>query len=425
MPRALEIPIEVTRLDRAVDSVRQFSGSIRNVGTASETAAERASRSWGQAMQRIGRDQERYLRVSGPAQRLQRATLARDAALATGDEGRIFDANAAVARATVGLQRARRQQAMTGGGSFMDRAIGVLSSTRVNLGGASPLIGQTARLLGIPMTGAAGLGFAGATLALGAFVAMLHTATQRLGQFGDAMRLSGGTAADVAGIGRFGFRGEAGAGAAEGFRQRIATDPMAQMFAARLGIRALPEPFGTVNNAALLNRAAEGLRRITDGEERLRAARVLGLESALRYIDVSPRLSAILDAQATFEERLGKGAQSANELAVATETLSNSWQDLMGVLATPVIEGLADDLQSINEMLHGDFSSATQDKHAKALEDHTRAMREHADAMKAFFQPGQYGGGHYSQNAMPTGWSGDFLARQMESGALSKGIPGV
>src|SRR5437016_4464020 len=84
MPRALEIPIEVTRLDRAVDSVRQFAGSIRGVGNASETAAERSQRSWTRAMEKITRDQERYTRVPGPAARLQRAQAAQQAAMGSG-----------------------------------------------------------------------------------------------------------------------------------------------------------------------------------------------------------------------------------------------------------------------------------------------------------------------------------------------------
>jgi len=465
MPRALEIPIEVTRLDRAVDSVKQFSGSIRGVGTASETAAERASRSWGRAMEKIARDQERYLRVSGPAQRLQRATAAREAALGTGDEARIFDASAAVARATVGLERARRQQARTGGGSALDRAIGVLNSTRFNAGPVSPLIGRTAELLGVQTTGAAGLGVAGAAAAVGAFTLAVKGAVERLNEFGAAMRLSGGSAGDVAGIARFGFTGAGGAGAAEQFRQRIATDPMAMMFAARHGIRALPEPLGTVNNAAVLKQGVDALRGITDAEERLRTARVFGLESALKYIDVSPRVNELLDQTVALEKNIAEsgGARAANDLSVSLDTLGRRLGDLEAVALPGVINklnelidtaarlsnrgsgGAAMDIlsQQLNPFdpnfwrsknpfnrqfwtgLPEQGGSDPQAKHRDALEANTKALKEHQEAMRAFFQPGQYGGGRYTQSGMPTGWSGDFLARQMESGALSKGIPGV
>lgn len=447
MPRALEIPIEVTRLDRAQDSVRRLSSSIRGVGDASASSAERLTSSWTKAIERIGRQQERYLTVSGPAQRLERAQAARQAAIGAGDPARIFDAEAAVARATVGMQRARRQQALTGGGGFLGRFTGAFASTRFNMGGVSPLVGQSLEALGVPMIGATGAGLAGAAGAVAAFVGALHIATSTLGDFGAAMRLSGGTAGDVAGMGRFGFRGAEGAGAAATFRERIASDPMAMMFANRLGVRALPRPFGAVNEAALLNRAAEGLAKITNAEERLRTERVLGLEAAERYIDLSPRLRAVLDSQAKLEEQFGGGAKAANEYAIATETLQRQWQGLVAVMMSPAIVQLTELFERMSQAaaaVTGGYAGQIGGQIGLSFLRQVPGIGQIIDLLSPFMGggggaggapgapgagggrirgvigPGQYGG---AAGTMPGGWSGDYLARNMESGALSRGMP--
>lgn len=376
MPRALEIPIEVSGLDRAVGRLERLAQAVRNVP-----------------------------------------------ALNAGTGGGLPVLAGAGGAPLSGAGAARVRPPRT----FEQRFTTFVRSTRFGAGGgAMPLVGRTADLLGMPAAGMAALG--GVTAALVGFGAAVKAAAEHLNDFGEAMRLTGGTAGDVAGMARFGFRGAAGAAAAGAFRERISTDPMAQMFAARLGIRALPRPFGQVNEAATLNKAAEALAKMTDAEERLRTARELGLESALKYIDISPQLRHAIDQQAAFEENMLGGAKAANELAVSTELLQNSWQDLMAVIATPVFKDLAYGFEKFAALFHGDFAEAFSDDtqaNTQAIEDNTQAHKDTQQALKFFLPPGQYGGGPLSNGAMPAGWSGDFLARQMETGALSKGLPGV
>jgi len=70
-------------------------------------------------------------------------------------------------------------------------------------------------------------------------------------------------------------------------RQRLGSDPMAMMAGNRLGLGFTPgRPWGPTNEARILSRALEGLRQITDAEEQLRLARMLGIAS--RNVRVAP-----------------------------------------------------------------------------------------------------------------------------------------
>lgn len=397
MPRALEIQIDVTRLDRAVDSVRRLSAEVRGLGGGNGGG---------------------------------------------GGGGAGARPPGVLGLTPADMRRQLRLDREAGRGAFESRAITALRSTRFSAGGISPLVGRTADVLGMPTTGGAGLAFAGAAAGVAALAMATRAATENLNQFGEAMRLSGGTAADVAGIGRFGFRGAAGAGAAAGFVQRISVggDPMAQMYAARYGLGGrLGRPFGQVNEAQTLRQGVEVLRGITDAEERLRVARVFQLESALKYLDISPQIERTLEAQRRLEEQIagGDAVRAANDLDVSLEALGQSFRDLASVLLPPVIQGLTQVTNALNPAAYKGFSFRRLWENAmggsdlpggidyqESMDRHTDALQRHADKMEdVALQPGIYGGGAGTSAAAPGGWSGDYLARQMQSGALGRGVP--
>jgi len=406
MRRALEIPIEVTGLSRA-------QAAIRALGSAVAQAQAR-----GPAAMMAGGDVQGGLFLAN--------RLGIQAARARRDAEREWERFVATIGRGGGGGGAGGGGAGGGGGRGpAARLASLLYSTRLNLGSASPLVGRLMSAAGVP-AGPAGLVVGGGVAALAGFITAMRQATATVDAFGQAMRLTGGTAADVAGIRRFG--GEPGAAGA--FRQRIATDPMAMMFAAGLGVRALPRPFGGTNEAALMQRAERQIAAMTNAEERLRYERELGLENVERYVNLSPALNNILDINQKNAEQLGKNAAAANELTIASEQLTVAWQNLTAPAAARGMGAIARNFESLAALLQGqglgralEILGGGAPDQADATRENTKALDKNTQAIGAYLQPGQYGGGPYSRAAMPGMWSGDYLARQAEQGALSRGIP--
>lgn len=138
---------------------------------------------------------------------------------------------------------------------------------------------------------AIGAGIA-AALSGGALFAMARAAgpgAERSAVFSQVQAVTGGTPGEVARASMFGVEPTA----ANEFRNRITSDPMARIAASRVGISPqLPEPFGPTDNAKIFLEALDGLRKIVPFEERLRTARMLGLQAALESTKISNSLWA-------------------------------------------------------------------------------------------------------------------------------------
>jgi hypothetical protein len=377
MPRGLEIPIAITGIDKAVDAIRKAGAETDKSGKAMERALDQAARAGVRAFRQ---------------QQSARTAAEREWAGFTRSVQSQFSRG--VAQETIAGQGPPPSRAAAGG--FFSTGYGALTTV-------------TGALLG--------------------FAAAVRSATEALANLGAARLLTGGTAGDVAGLGRFGLVGPEAASAAASFRGRISSDPMAMMYAARLGVRELPRPFGSANEAEPLGRALEQIKALKTQEDRLTYARALGQEQVVKYLEASPAVQAAVERQSQLEEKMIGSSQAAADLAVQTELLGRAWTTFTGALAGSLARGgVIDDLQTLSDILQGreTWEHALYGSQRDAVQENTDAVKQNTDAVKgAFLGPGQYGGGQYTNAAMPGGWSGDFLARQMETGALSKGLPGV
>lgn len=460
--RSYEIAVRGADWGQAARAMRDFAAATKSVSTMQgpdlAVRAEKAATAWG-----------KFATAQASASAKVTAQWVSDA-----NKRAMSDEAAANKRAKVAVDATRQElrdndalgRAMQGrqGPSFGSRLSTAVRSTRFGMGGVSPLVGRSLDVLGM---GEAAAPIAGLIGAFGTLAAVTRMAAEHLNELGSAARLGGGGAGDVGAATRFGFRGP---DAANAFRARL-QDPMAQMFASRLGVPITPpEPFGTTNNTALLRTAAEGLSKITSGEERLRTARVLGLTDALRYIDVSARLGRVLDEQARIEKTLADPVytRSANELSVASEAVSSSWAHLATALGQPFIDTAAeaatrlasatDGLAKWAQTQFGDAGTSAGIKKSffgggpmgelermlgidtsKSIWDHlgltgggasgaagsetadnTNALRDLNHTFKTALT-GQTGGGPRARSIIPPAWTGQVLDRGLEAGAIRRG----
>lgn len=333
--------------------------------------------------------------------------------------------------------------AVTGPGAGGAGAAGALQK----LGGVAA--GLTPELL--LLVGVAGAATAGLALLTNEVLA----AARRLSAVGAGMSASGGGSRDVFGLGAFGVAPNQVAGAGAGLRSRLAGDPMAQLAGAQLGIGpiGLPQAFGTQNNARTLRDALTALREVTDAEEQLRLARMLGLESYVDELRVSENVFQLRMRQTQAEEALfGEGTafiQNSRDLQAELDITGKGFEDLKNAFASPFIEDAALGLQAFNNALvplsglfqvlgqaaEFVFASLTpvlgalkavgialdimgdKSPKQKAEEEHTKAMREHSAAIaKASF-----GGGRRAARALPVDLHGEMARQALVGNAMRMG----
>jgi hypothetical protein len=285
----MEINLGFTGLDAAVRRMRELEqaagGVARNVNAAGGGGAG-----------------------AGPAARAAAAERGFMRAYAGNDPAAMFDAEVRVLRSRQSLERAQRLLNPERS-SIGQRLAQAISTSRFGAGGVMPLVGRTAAIIGgEAAAGPIGLAVAGATLAINTFSSVIHDATQTVGEFRRAATVTGGTAAQTASIAAMGVApGQQGAVAA-GLRQQLSTNPMAIMLAQRIGLGfQLPRPFGTANEAQLLQTFQKGIRGLVDlgkAEEALRIAREFGLESLIDEAKVTRRIRDQRDTEAQVTGRL-------------------------------------------------------------------------------------------------------------------------
>lgn len=247
-----------------------------------------------------------------------------------------------------------------------------------------------------------------ATLTIGAMATAAKQAADGLNAFRAAQLTTAGTGEQTALLKALGID----PASARNFGQKIAHDPMASGFAARMGIyNPGGEIFGNINVATNFIQAIEELRKMPRADA-IRAARVMGTEEALRYLDVSRETWSQLkkDAEQTARIRNPQQMKSAAEFEVQMLRLNSAFDDLkiqLGVGVIPLIsEGtriLANSIRWLNEVLGiDDKMTRRKNPQVDALDRNTASLRELGTILKN----GTYGGGDRARGAVPAGWTG-------------------
>jgi hypothetical protein len=183
----------------------------------------------------------------------------------------------------------------------------------------------------------------------------LGEATASAHSFATARSLSGGTTGEIAALRAFGLSGEQIGSLSAGFRQRLSTDPLAMAAAGELGINPqLQRAFGPQNEAQFLVQAVEGLRGIQNEEERLRVARMTGLEDLLDVAKVSEKVFQGMKRDAfvigtVFDEQTQQQARdTAAELNRVSAGLENLKVSVFSHLFQPVEDGANNFADTLN-----------------------------------------------------------------------------
>ncbi len=469
LPR-LSVRGPYARLVQAHHDLRQALVSGTNVQVADAQAALR------QAQARVDRAQGVRPLPVGPLGRLRQAQDDFSRAQASGDPLALQDAQLALRRAQLAADRGRKAAQPRDG---MDWLNDLVNSSRVGfqVGGveAMPLVNRL--LSGAGATGMAGpigaavLGIASAGEATRKFAEEVSRAAERARSFSGAASLSGGSTEQVTQLASLGMRTADIASLAEQFRQRTSItsgDPFGIMAGARLtGGLVSDRQFGSVNDAEVLLRALEGLRGITDSEERLREARRAGLEWALKLVSVSDKVWQQQREDFELRKRLygdTRISQAAKDLAAQTRRVSDQWEDLRFVMlksfipqAEQAVGDLADAMRGLSTIaatpqvqgginaggngfwdafvgalpggslfkpLFDAFKTAGQQTQQTA-QTQQRATQKLVDAINAntaALKSGKvYGGGQNASGAIPSHLSGEALRRAIEANSLRLG----
>lgn len=302
----------------------------------------------------------------------------------------------------------------------------------------------------VPLVAVVGLAAAG-------FATLLRNtlqAAEALMQLRGAAIESGGTPEQIARLRALGISPDQIAGMAGGLRQRMATDAFAMQAGANLGIQfPMQRPFGVVDEAQILQQAFEGLRKITDQEEQLRQARMLGLDKEVQLLRVSDqawermRRAGDLLGEVASEDQIFKAA----ELTAAQRELGTSWEALKIAFMEPFLEPLTIAARELAEVLQWAARNANalslvlfpgprligellkrhggddEDGEVSAIDRNTRALERNTDAI---MRPGLHGGGQRARTALPRflrpgeDAAGFALEERAEANALRMGAFG-
>jgi hypothetical protein len=296
-------------------------------------------------------------------------------------------------------------------------------------------------------------GFQGASRALALMIAGLERAANTAIEFANIQILTGGTGRDAAFMAGMGLE----PGRAAALRSRMATDPMARFAAQQVGVspRQMISPqFGSQNFAAGMRQALEGLRQVRNAEERLRYARMLGLE------DMLPLLAASDRAWKNLMESMGRVNQAADQQSQAAVDLQANWKALTNnvnamLASSDAVRGLNEALQYLNshfttalvffktladaladiweilfvDMVQGfkDLQTTFDPKHVRDLYDQlnkatdaqNNAAQAQAKAAQAM-ERGLHGGGQRARDAL----TGGFLNPSMDGWSFRMGAFG-
>lgn len=331
---------------------------------------------------------------------------------------------------------------------FATRLNRFISSTRFGAGNASPLIGRALDLIGIRGAAAGPVALAAGAAAAG-LIALAH-ATQatieRMQEFSQVARETGGTAGN---IGRLAGMGISPAEMSSASAALHEASPLARQ---QLGLGpAMPGPFGEVNRLKDVQTAIATLKT-KSAEEQLRWAREAGVTSLLKYVRVSKQTQRVQEQIAADTERIfdQQHMQAADELAVNMEVLQQAMLNFAAALTKDVIPaittaiqgatGVVSTLSNVNwgtifknlalAFVPGMGVTATGNILAELMQAYKRAAdaaQAQADATKAntsaikALNEGIFGGGELARAAIGAGMKGEYLNRALDAGALRLG----
>lgn len=232
-----------------------------------------------------------------------------------------------------------------GGGKGAGGLAGTLMGGGGTAGGVVEALGGLAGVAAL----AAGV-IAGVVAAVGLLVEGVKRTTAELASFREQVLLTGGTVSQNAALQTFGL----GDGLAAQFRQgtQVGADPYAQIARARVGLGAVSSsPFARVDEAGDLLKAIDGLRRITDENERRLVARQLpGGDRLLALAGMSNRAFAGMQADARLNARVKgdtRANQDASDLQASVGSYLNSIGQEITLLFRPFMAPLAESFKLI------------------------------------------------------------------------------
>jgi len=280
--------------------------------------------------------------ATGPFERLAKAREALAKATSAGVSGdRMRDLGYAQSQAQ------KRVDRITGAGAgvspdFGSRFATFVKSSRFGGGGAGggmmPLVGKAMDLFG----------GAGAK----AIYDMTAAAAESGKAFSESRFQTGATSGEAAKLAVYSsaFGADFG-GMAKTLNERITSDPTARAFGSRLGVYNVAGPYGKVDTAGQLLKAVEGLRAITDREERIRVARTLGIEGALPLTQVSKGTLANLKSDAATTARImnPEFERKSAEFMAAQARVKAGWDAMTAALGENFLPMITDILNSIAE----------------------------------------------------------------------------
>ncbi len=441
MAQAYSISVDISGIGQAVAGVRQLAQAVNSINAV------------------------RALGVGGGG-RLA-ASAAQNPAASIRQQAQVLNAQASMMRAQLNLARASGRGQQPG---FVSRLGTFARSTRFGQGGFMPLLGRGLDVLGAkdPRIAIAVMGIVTAVsisvTAIKAFVSAIRDGAERLTELTAARTVSGGTTAQIAALAATGL-GSGDLVNAASLRQRLGSDPFAMMAGVGLGIGPqLGRPFGTQNEAALLQQAFDALRAMGEGEKQLRAARMLGLDALLPLINLSNEATKMRQADAAVQANiLGKNGKSAREFSASLGRVFYNWQSVIQAFAGPAlpqltqmlnafatvlrdmaswftahpqlgqqiaasIKGAIDQililvdllqLKNPNQGLYGSWQAylKASGMNTAATQANTTAMQQNTQA----WQSGTYGGGARAGSAIPPSLRGYALQRAIQGNSLRLG----
>lgn len=172
------------------------------------------------------------------------------------------------------------------------------------------------------------------------FVAWADETTASTARLAQSRDIAGGTIGESALLAAFGLTAQD----ARSFKERITTDPIAMSAAAGVGVSGVPGPYGTQDTAGLLLKAIDGLARISDPTERMRQARLLGVEDRLWMTRLSQQTRAQLGRDAALSGRINDaGAQAGGaEYQASRSRFDQSMENLSAALAPALLDPITD-----------------------------------------------------------------------------------
>ncbi len=336
MGEDLAIDFELTGVDLAIIQVARLARMVASIG---------------QPFAVINRQMAQHVSgvraAAGPWSRLLQMHQQYAAALQSGDQLRIMDAQYRLAVATKAVQRA---QGVINPQNSMGQALkNLIFSTRVGAGAGglsvAPLVG---RLLQFASHGGpAGMAAAAVIMAVTALASAAHKAAEFLNEVASARYVGGGTAAETgqaAAIGAaVGMSPGDMARAARQLADRLATDASAMALAGQHGIR---DPLGNnpisggLNKMRNLLKTIDAIANMTSEADAMRLARATGLESFLGLRDLSSETRR--QVMAATAEMFGKDQQqAAAEYRAQTGLLALEMNKLL-IGLTPAVKDVAD-----------------------------------------------------------------------------------